>query len=634
MAKQLTYRNFDLLIDRAGQSYQARVVESPAGQAATLFALPASIRDQRDQLALVGGAIRHFLVGGQKPTQIAKPLDPEQFGRELYEAVFAGDVGARLQSSLAMIGNDDTGLRIRLRLTYAPELAVLPWEYLYFPTGARYFALSERTPLVRYLEIGQGTTPLAVQPPLHLLVMVSDPVDVQPRLNVEAEWGRLEKALADLQQRNLITIERTPATLGDLQRRLRRGEYHLFHFIGHGWYDKQNGDAGLVLEDEQRRGRQVAAQNLGILLHDHRSLRLAFLNACEGARADEGEPFAGVAQHLVQQGLPAAIAMQFPISDRAAISLAEEFYQALADGYAVDTALGAARKAIFVNGSSMEWGTPALFTRADDNRLFVTPEQAAAQARPTHSTTINTGGGTYIAGDVNTGGGDFVGRDKFAVGDVNTSGGSAAEVRYREPIRLDVVHPESVIVGHPFDVALAIRQIDVAPLVLDANLKTTSAEGEIYRSAVSDLIKYRVEVIAPDCKVEPEHITFLLKAGTNSPVRYLIVTALRVGQVRMLFNAYQEDDYLAASNRIVLQAELEARPHLSDKSDKQVAMRPMSQPVTSWQNQLNNYRDSLRLVEERMAEFVLATDVPLQLVREKERLLARIAELEAKLSGG
>jgi len=28
---------------------------------------------------------------------------------------------------------------------------------------------------------------------------------------------------------------------------------------------------------------------------------------------------------------------------------------------------------------------------------------------------INTGGGTYIQGDVNTGGGDFVGRDKYVI---------------------------------------------------------------------------------------------------------------------------------------------------------------------------------------------------------------------------
>jgi hypothetical protein len=54
--------------------------------------------------------------------------------------------------------------------------------------------------------------------------------------------------------------------------------------------------------------------------------------------------------------------------------------------------------------------------------------------------------------------------------------------------------------------------------------------------------------------------------------------------------------------------------------------------AASWQRQLANYRDSLRLVEERKAEFVFTSEVPLQLVREEAQLRAQIADLEAKLS--
>lgn len=41
-----------------------------------------------------------------------------------------------------------------------------------------------------------------------------------------------------------------------------------------------------------------------------------------------------------------------------------------------------------------------------------TAQTAARRSTQSTQTTINTGGGTYIAGNVNTGGGDFVGRDK------------------------------------------------------------------------------------------------------------------------------------------------------------------------------------------------------------------------------
>ena len=76
--------------------------------------------------------------------------------------------------------------------------------------------------------------------------------------------------------------------------------------------------------------RLVRATDLGTILHSHDSLRLAFLNACEGAQSGTEDAFAGVAQRLVQQEIPAVIAMQAPISDAAAIVLAQEFYAALA----------------------------------------------------------------------------------------------------------------------------------------------------------------------------------------------------------------------------------------------------------------------------------------------------------------
>jgi hypothetical protein len=48
--------------------------------------------------------------------------------------------------------------------------------------------------------------------------------------------------------------------------------------------------------------------------------------------------------------------------------------------------------------------------------------------------------------------------------------------------------------------------------------------------------------------------------------------------------------------------------------------------------QLAEARDNPRLIEERESEYVLGTDVPLQLVKERRRLEERIAELEAELA--
>ncbi len=86
---------------------------------------------------------------------------------------------------------------------------------------------------------------------------------------------------------------------------------------------------------------------LGAILLD-RNLRLVVLNACEGARHGETDAFGGVAQTLLQQSIPAVVAMQLAIPDRAAVTFAERFYAALAEGEPVDAAISEARLAMFV----------------------------------------------------------------------------------------------------------------------------------------------------------------------------------------------------------------------------------------------------------------------------------------------
>jgi len=54
--------------------------------------------------------------------------------------------------------------------------------------------------------------------------------------------------------------------------------------------------------------------------------------------------------------------------------------------------------------------------------------------------------------------------------------------------------------------------------------------------------------------------------------------------------------------------------------------------VASLRRQLAEARKNLRLIEERKAEYVLSTDVPLQLIKEERQLRARIAELTVQLA--
>ena len=378
---EIDYLNFDLQIEREGEGYRARVLDSPAGQASNDFVLPFSDLELENFVLRMSRTRRGVRRLGSPELEAARA-----FGGQLFEAVFAGEVRGCLRSSLDAASGEQHGLRLRVRLSDAPDLVDLPWEYLYSAALNRFFSLSNTTPVIRYLDLPERIPPLAVQPPLRLLAMIAGPRDYPP-LDVEQEWGKLHSALQALEEAGLVILERLqPATLGALQRRLRQGACHILHFVGHGAFDEAAQDGVLLLEDEQGRGRAVSAQDLGVLLHDHPSLRLVMLNSCEGARTSRLDPFAGSAQSLVQQGIPAVVAMQFEISDEVAIVIAHEFYTALAAGYPVDAALAEARKAAFTGGNSAEWGIPVLYLRSADGRIFgvTPPPQPAvpAQAMP------------------------------------------------------------------------------------------------------------------------------------------------------------------------------------------------------------------------------------------------------------
>ena len=341
------YLNFDLEIARHAAGYRAEILSSPAGEA------------RADDIPLAG-----FLAA--PPSE----GDLQTIGAQLFDAVFQGEVLSCLRRSMDEAARDRKGLRLRLRLGDVPELANLPWELLYDRSRASFLALSRETPLVRYLDLPEPARDLDAQPRLRVLAVIASPAGFPP-LDAEREWADLKAALSDLEARGTVAVDRlTPPTVAALQSQLLRHEYHILHFLGHGDFDPSTSDSVLLLEGADGRAQAVSGQDFATLLRDHRSLRLALLNACRGAITSGQDHYSGVAQKLVRGGVPAVIAMREAISDAAALALVRAFYGALASGAAVDAALAEARKALFTGGHPGEWGTPVLYMRAADGDLW------------------------------------------------------------------------------------------------------------------------------------------------------------------------------------------------------------------------------------------------------------------------
>jgi len=363
-----TYDELRLRFEPRDGAYRVYAT-APCGEASGSFELPFADLE-----------IENFVLRASRGAQTRRRMESSQtenariFGGRLFGALFHDRLRDVYQGALSDADRTGHGLRITLALTDTPELMDLPWEFLY--DEPNFLAISVMTPVVRYLDLPRQRRPLGIEPPLRILGMVSSPTDAAP-LDTDRERANLDRALGGLVDAGLVELHwLEEATLSALLQELRTEAFHVFHYIGHGMYDHAVDDGVLLLEGEDGRGRPVSGTQLGTILHDCRSLRLAVLNACEGARTARDDPFAGVAASLVQREIPAVIAMQFEITDQAAVVFGEGFYEAVAAGFPVDAALAEARKAIFADQNDIEWGTPVLFMRVPDGRIFEVPSES------------------------------------------------------------------------------------------------------------------------------------------------------------------------------------------------------------------------------------------------------------------
>jgi CHAT domain-containing protein len=328
---------------------------------------------------VAAGVFRAVEAGRQaRNFSAADEADPPQellrnLGDRLFQGLFPERIRSRYDLSLGRLDErEDCGLRIKLQMGLdAPAMArmhEIPWEYLYRRDDRTFLGLGQRTSIVRSLDLPLPADRRALPLPFRVLVVLAEPAGLPP-LHLVRECEDLERAWAS--QAGIEIVFLRHATLDKLRAALVRRKFHVLHFMGHGDFDSTSGQGVLCFEDSSGRAAGVSGDELSAQLRDCTSLRLVFLNACQTARAAAAGPFSGVATALLQAGIPAVIAMQYPISDESAITFSREFYRCLATGEPVDAAVAEGRLAVARRSrSAHEWGTPVLFLRASDGRIF------------------------------------------------------------------------------------------------------------------------------------------------------------------------------------------------------------------------------------------------------------------------
>jgi hypothetical protein len=272
------------------------------------------------------------------------------------------------------------GLRMRLSID-PPEIAALPWEMLYDPRRDHFFATEVATPLMRFLDqtgFFGGLAEQEAELPLRILLVLPN----APDLDLAGERAVIEEALQPLGAAVDLHVLEGVITRTDISDALIALPYDIVHMTGHAGFSDGQSYVGLNRPDGSP--DWVDARTIARLVAHHRTVKLAVLNACSTGQVDEAAAFRGLAPQLVRAGVPAVAAMQYPLTDAAALTFAREFYHQLCTGDnagQVDVAIAHARNMLAVmHPNACSFSAPVLYTHASDGVIYSLPHAPAAAA--------------------------------------------------------------------------------------------------------------------------------------------------------------------------------------------------------------------------------------------------------------
>ena len=382
------------------------------------FANPVTAKDRTD--------IRWY-VETYGSASLAEPDDKEaeriqarlrEIGKAIFRAVFDKRAAQRVFNRFQDAESQQRVLTIN---SQDASILSLPWELLHDPSGAFLFREKPHISVRRKITGATGgRQPFQVisKDRLHLLFVVSRPTDVgfiDPRADPRAVLDALDKYAP-----GRVTCEfLRPATLNALVTRLddeTRPAVDILHFDGHGAFmqvpkkdaekdpglneksihseiqrerqarkedasGKTEGIGFLVFEKEDRTTHLISAEDLGDNLFRSK-VALVVLSACQTAAT--GDPMASVAGKLTSTGIPAILAMTHSVLVATTRTLFDKFYESLARGRGIATALDDARVYLANNPEKFEvrrgnerkmleledWFVPALYHGGADSPLL------------------------------------------------------------------------------------------------------------------------------------------------------------------------------------------------------------------------------------------------------------------------
>ena len=328
-----------------------------------------------------------------KYSNLPVPRTFEVLGQHLYSILIQGAVEDGLNEARREAREGGATLRVLFGFDdQADDLAQLPWELLFVrgPGGSGDFlARAHRLVLSRQLLLEGGRLRITPkEPPLVVYFVVAVPTTPA----YAAQRGQL---LASLQEPAEYTSSIVPDILEEwdpeeIRGRLAREPYpHIVHIIGvcHRSWREGESRLELCLDDGAGGERWVDTDALLGLFDNDGSLdpedrpRLVVLHLFEASPLDFEVTFERLAPRLIRKGIPAVLAMQYPLAGEAAARFVRHLYEKLAGRKSIEEAVRDARLVLFTDyAEDRLFGSPVLYMQSFDSQLLPMPTGTPAGA--------------------------------------------------------------------------------------------------------------------------------------------------------------------------------------------------------------------------------------------------------------
>ncbi len=288
------------------------------------------------------------------------------FGKRIYRHLFSShpEILSHYNQALGDVKNES---KLHIRIETSRKFFQTPMEMIFEDIDDYGDYLVLKHPFSRYIT-GVRTRKPPLSPEflnklwlnngsLNILIIVSNTEPLLTSLDTHASI--LKDAInSGFKKRglslNIEVIYSRHATYDRIKGLLHKCQYHIVHYMGHGYHDKEKPERSYLpfWENDNCSGDiiEMKVPEMSMLVKNSK-ISFFYLSCCKGSSNSFAhklleEDFLGIADGLIHAGTPSVLGFRWPISEESASLLAISFYQSLVEHGQLDAALLDARWAV------------------------------------------------------------------------------------------------------------------------------------------------------------------------------------------------------------------------------------------------------------------------------------------------